>query len=139
VSSETVATVRRFVEAFNRLDIDAALAECDSEVVLHEWPQAPGARSYRGHDGLRAALGNWFESWEWMQVDVEDVVEIGDRALVTLLQRARGRGSGIEVDVRTFAVYTFRDRKMNNMELFTEREPALEAAGLATNYQEEKR
>ena len=139
MASENVAIVRRFVDAFNRLDVDSLADEYHPDVELYEWPTAPGARTYHGLDGVRAALDSWFEVWEWMQVEIEDIIETGDRVLVITLQRAKGRGSEIEVESRTFNVYTFLDGKVRRMQLFTEREPALEAAGLAPHYEEEKR
>src|SRR5205085_5207635 len=67
---ENIAMVRRFTEAFNRLDLDSVTADLHPEVQLDEWPAAPGARSYRGVDGIRQALDSWLESWEWMRVEV---------------------------------------------------------------------
>ena len=136
--SNKIEIVRSWTELFNRRDFGAAIEALDPEVELSEWPTAPGARTYHGHDGVRQALETWFEAWEWMRVEVEDVVEAGDRALVTLHQRAKGRGSEVEVEIRTFNVYTFRDGKITHIELFTEPDPALEAAGLATGRGEEK-
>jgi ketosteroid isomerase-like protein len=130
VTDDKLAAVRRFIEAFNRGDVDAMLADVDPDVELHEWPTAPGAQSYRGVEGARAALDGWFEIWEWMKVEIEDLVDLGDRVLVTLHQRAKGKESAIEVEIRSFNVYTFRDGKLVRLELFTEREPALEAAGV---------
>jgi ketosteroid isomerase-like protein len=128
--SENIAAVRRFADAFNRRDFDGVLAGVDPEVELYEWPDAPGARSYRGPDEVLLAIENWFDAWEWMDVVVEDTVEAGDRVLVTLHQRAKGKGSAIEVEIRTWNVYTFRDGKLLRMQLFTGREPALEAFGV---------
>jgi ketosteroid isomerase-like protein len=111
----------------------------DPEVELHEWPTAPGARAYRGIDGVRSALDNWFDVWEWMRVEVVELVDAGDRVLVTLDQRAKGKGSEVEVEIRSYNVYTFRDGKVLRMQLFTEREPALEAACMTSNTKEERR
>jgi ketosteroid isomerase-like protein len=118
------------VDAFNRFDIEAAVAYLDPDFELREWPNAPGAQTYHGADGARRALDKWLESWEWMHVEVEDIIEAGDSAVVKLHQRAKGSGSGIEVEIRSWNVYTFRAGKVLRLELFTEREPALEAAGL---------
>ena len=136
VSSENVAQTRRYVEAFNRRDLDSVAADMDPDVRLDEWHDAPGAQSYRGPAGVRAAMDTWFETWEWMQLDVKDIVDAGARVLITLHQRAKGRGSGIEVEITSHNVYTFRDGKVTRIQLFTEREPALEAAGLTPNHQE---
>ena len=137
--SDNVAVVRRFVDAFNRLDIDAALADADPDIVLKEWVEAPGAQAYHGCDGVRAAISNWFETWEWMQVEIKDITEVSDVCvLVTLYQRAKGTGSGIEVDLTTYNVYSFRDGKVKELALYMERDAALEAAGLTPNYDKEK-
>ena len=138
MSSENVDSVRRFVDAFNRLDLDSVVGELHPEAELHEWPEAPGARSYRGAAGVRAAIDAWFETWEWMRVEIEDIFDRGDHVLVTLHQRARGKSSEAEVETRSFNVYTFGDGKVTGIRLFLERERALEAAGMAPDYQEEK-
>jgi ketosteroid isomerase-like protein len=137
--SANIALVRKFVHAFNRGDVDTMVAGLDPEVELHEWPAAPGARSFRGPEGARQALAGWFEIWEWMTVEIEDLVDLDDRVLVTLYQRAKGKGSAAEVEIRSFNVYTFRNRKIVELKLFTEREPALEAARLTVNEHEERR
>jgi ketosteroid isomerase-like protein len=73
-----------------------------------------------------------------MHLDIAEIVDAGDHVLVSLDQRARGSGSGIEVEITSHNVYTFRDGKVTRVQLFIEREPALAAAGLTPNYQEEK-
>jgi len=56
VNSSNSVAVRRFVDAFNRRDFDALVADAGPGTVLHEWPEAPGAQSYRGPEGMREAL-----------------------------------------------------------------------------------
>jgi hypothetical protein len=136
MSAENAAAARRIVDAFNRRDLDSVLDDLDPEVQLDEWQEAPGAQSYHGPEGVRTGLDSWFETWEWMQVDIQELREVGDRVLFTLHQRAKGRGSGIEIEITSWNVYSFRDGKVSRMQLFTSREPALEAAGLAPNHQE---
>ncbi len=137
--SPNIAAVRRISDAFNRLDLDAVVGDLDPEVELSEWPTAPGAQTYRGRDGVRQALATWFEAWEWMQAEIKDCLETGDRVFVTAHQRAKGRGSAVQVEIESYNVYTFRDAKVIRIELFTEREPALHAAGLTPNPEEAKR
>lgn len=137
--SETVAIIRRFSDAFNRLDIDSVIDWMDPEIELREWPTGPGAHVYHGTDGVRRAIDSWFESWEWMRIEILELLEADDRVLVTAYQRAQGKGSKIEVEIKSFNVYTFRDGKVVRIELFTERAAALEAAGLVPHYEEENR
>ena len=136
---ENIAAVRRYVDAFNRLDLDAATAGLDPAIELREWPEAPGAQTYHGVDGVRRAFDTWFETWEWMKLEIEDIRAVGDRVLFTLHQRAKGRTSAVEVEIRTHNVYTFRDGLVTLVELFTDRDAALAAAGLTPDYEEEKR
>jgi ketosteroid isomerase-like protein len=139
VTSENARVIHEFVEAFNRRDFDWLVSTLDPNVELHEWPAAPGARTYHGHEGARQAVDSWFEAWEWMRAEVKDIIELDDRVLVMAHQRAKGKGSAIEVEVDTFNVYTFRDGKVIRIELFTERDPALAAAGLTQDFDEEAR
>jgi ketosteroid isomerase-like protein len=136
--SGNVDAVRRFVDAFNRSE-HVWLSDLDPDVELREWPTAPGAAIYHGVEGVKRAVDEWFESWEWMEVRIADIFEAGDHVIVTLDQRAKGRGSAIEVEITSFNVYTFRDGKVVRIALFTEREPALAAAGLTESHQEESR
>ena len=125
--SEQVATVLRFNDAFNRRDVEEIVRDLDSDVELAEWPDAPGARTFQGPDGVRRAFEGWFETWEWMQVDVEEVEEAEDRVMATVFQRARGSASGAEVTIRAWNVYEFRYGKVWRLLLFTDRESAIEA------------
>ena len=125
--SQNIDVVRRFTDAFNRRDFDALTDEVDPEIQLHEWPAAPGAQSYSGPDGLRRAVENWFESWEWMQVEIEDLEEADGRVLVTFHQRAQGKGSEVEVEIRSWNVCSFQDGRLTDIALFTDREEAMEA------------
>jgi ketosteroid isomerase-like protein len=54
---------------------------------------------------------------------------MGDRVLVTVRFRARGRGSGIAVGARLYDLFTLRKGKIVRMDQFSERSEALEAAG----------
>jgi ketosteroid isomerase-like protein len=121
------ALLQKFVDAFNRRDVDAMVADLDPNVELHEWPEAPGAQSFRGVEGVVQAFDGWFDVWERMQVEVTDIEEANGRILVTLHQRAKGRGSEVEVEIDSYNVYRFHDGQVTTIELFTERDAAIEA------------
>jgi ketosteroid isomerase-like protein len=60
-----------------------------------------------------------------------EFVEASDhRVLTPMRTTGRGRESGVPVDGQHFQVWTFRDGKVLDMELFVRRADALEAAGL---------
>jgi ketosteroid isomerase-like protein len=137
--SQQLAIVRRFVEAFNRLDVESVRGDLHPDVRVDEWPTGPDPRSYRGLDGIQQALDTWFEAWEWITIEIVDLEEADDVVLVTLHQRAKGRGSEAEVEITSYTVYAFRDGLIDRIQLFTEREPALAAAGLTPEHEEETR
>jgi ketosteroid isomerase-like protein len=117
-----VEVVRSFLDAFQRGDQGALLARVDPAVEVHEWPQGPEARTYRGPDGLREALADWSESWERIDVEVLEITADGDRAVATMRQRYRGRGSELETEIVSANVFTVRDSKIVKIEFFTDQE-----------------
>jgi len=54
-----------------------------------------------------------------------------------LHQRARGKGSEVEVELRSSNVYSFRDGRLVDIRLFTNRESALAAFDAQQTPQEE--
>jgi ketosteroid isomerase-like protein len=126
---EKVDSLRRGYDAFNRADFEVAteMAHPDVEFVL------PGGQSpYRGVDALRA----WMEpdAFEEQQVEPREFRVQGNKVLVRLYLRARGAGSGIELDTEGWAVSTFDDDGLvTRVEVFLphEEDKALEAAGLS--------
>jgi ketosteroid isomerase-like protein len=84
-----------------------------------------------GLDSIRDNFERWAGAWENLDVTAEKFVDAGDRVLVTMRHRGRGRTSGVEVDARFFVVYTLREGKVSRVDEYTEREEALEAAGLS--------
>jgi ketosteroid isomerase-like protein len=125
---EIIARLRRFYEAFNRDDIDAAMEIAHPEIeFVRPWGQPP----LRGADALRG----------WMQPDAFDAQQLealelsikGNKVLVRSHARGRGAGSGIEVDVDFWAVWTLDDDGLaTRLEFYLDHQEAeaLEAAGL---------
>jgi ketosteroid isomerase-like protein len=119
VSQENVEIVRRFVLA----DLDEALTYADPGLVWNPIEESPT----QGHEAVRASFARWKAEWDDYRLVPEEFVDRGDRVVVTVYLRARGRGSGVEVEARFHDVYTLRDGKIVRMDQFTERSEALEA------------
>ena len=122
--------VQRLAKPFEADDTDTQLALLDPDIELVEWPDAPDRRTFRGHAGAIEAASSWNEVWERLRNETDEIVEAGDRVLVSGRTRGKGRGSSVEVEIETFNVYTVRDGKVTRIEFFTSREPAIRAAGL---------
>jgi ketosteroid isomerase-like protein len=78
-----------------------------------------------------ARTGEWFSSFEDWAFDVEEVFDAGDRVVAIARQHAKSKHDGPEVEVRVAQVWTFRDDLVARMEMYAERDEALEAAGLS--------
>jgi ketosteroid isomerase-like protein len=88
----------------------------------------PGTR--HGLDAFTKAVEKVFEGWEAWQMKPEQFESVGDQVAVVVRYRARGRGSGVEVEGRESALWTLRDGKVVRYAWFHEPGDALEAAGL---------
>ncbi len=126
MSLENVEVVRRSIEAYRRGDLDAALADVHPEIAWNPFEEAP----MRGLDAVREYLARWESDWDELETTPEEFIDAGDAVVAVVHFRGRGRGSGIEVDARSYSVYTVRDGQTVAMEEFIRREEALEAAGL---------
>jgi ketosteroid isomerase-like protein len=125
MSQENVEIVRRFV--FSVFSDRESMEEAHPDIV---WSPVEASAS-QGHDALRATLTRWESSWDDYEWTSEEFLDLGDRVVATVHFRGRGRGSGIETEARFYEVYTVRDGKIIRMDEYTEREDALEAAGLS--------
>ena len=122
MSETNVEIVRRFLV----LEVDEALTYADPGIV---WNPAEESAA-EGHDAVRASLVRWKGEWDDYELLPEEFEHVGDRVVVAVRMRARGRASGIPVDARFYDVYTLRQGKIVRMDQFTRRSEALEAAGL---------
>jgi ketosteroid isomerase-like protein len=122
MSHENVEIVRRFLVG----DFDEALMYVDPDIVWNPVEESPA----QGHDAVRASTARWKSEWDDYELTPEEFADAGDHVVATVRFRARGRGSGIEVDARLYDVFTLRQGKIVRMDQFTERSEALEAVGL---------
>ncbi len=132
MSEETIASIRRAHEAFNRGDASSAIDLATPDVEWATTGAFPGVEGvYRGP----AAIQGWIDvirsAWEEFEVTLDEVLhDEGNVLVVSELLHGRGRSSGAEVKMRVFTVYRFEDGKVRRRASFTERNAALEAAGL---------
>ena len=133
MSRTTLANLKRGYEAFNRGDASVAMDLATPDVEWGTSGTFPGLVGvYRGPEALPRWMDTIRAAWEKFEVTPDEVVrDQGDVLVVAELQRGRGRGSGVEVVMRVFSVYCLREGKIRRRQAFTEREAALEAAGLS--------
>jgi ketosteroid isomerase-like protein len=129
--SDRVEIARESFAAFERGDFDALAGLMHPDVEVRDWPEAADPRVYHGVEGLFLARDEWSEAWESMHAEPTGFVETTDKVFAFIRMVGKGRGSSIEMALDMFGVYTFRGSKVSRMQFFTDREAALEAAGVS--------
>ena len=125
---EIIDSLRRTYDAFSRGDFDTAIEIAHPEI---EFVPPGGQGSLRGADAVRA----WMEpdAFEEQEIQPREMRVQGNRVLVLQHTKARGAGSGIELDLENWAVWTLDDDGLaTRIESFLphQESEALEAAGL---------
>jgi ketosteroid isomerase-like protein len=115
--------VRGAVAVFDSGGPEAILPYLTEDVVWREDPDWPGGSTYRGQDGVRAALGQMLDSMDF-ESELEELVEEGERVLASMHWTGQGSASGAEVDQRASVVFTFRGDLIERVEFFFDRERA---------------
>jgi uncharacterized protein len=130
MSRENVAIAKRIYEARNRGDIDAVLAECHDEVTWQPHLARLGTHPIRGHDEVRAYMASLRDDWESFRHEPEEFFDTGEKVVAFLHTYARGRGSGVDVEVPVAHVLSFEDGKCLGYVSYHDREEAMRVAGL---------
>lgn len=132
MSRNEVEVVRRIYEEWsqgdfsNREPFDARVDfEMSGWVLLTSDPIRA-----RGVDGMAGVWREVLRSWDNFRTGpIEELIEAGDQIVVVSRLVARGRLSGVEVDARRAAVFTFEEGKVTRL-LLASPEEALEAVGM---------
>jgi ketosteroid isomerase-like protein len=136
MSEESGEIVRKHLDALNaflrgEISSGAYLALWDEEAEFVPLRAQLEGESYLGHDGLLRFVSELAEDFEEVRFEIEETREAGEQVVATGRFRARGRGSGVEINVPITAVQRVRRGKMLYTRLFSEPAEALEAAGLS--------
>jgi ketosteroid isomerase-like protein len=125
VSAETLELVRRSLEAFERGDMEAALAGAHPELVTTRVD--PDHAVFHGPEGMIQALAEWTEDFsEWSQT-TEEIIDAGDKVVARVHQAARGAASGIAVEADFWVTFTPDGDKIREVAIYAERDRAFEA------------
>jgi ketosteroid isomerase-like protein len=129
MSQENVEIVRLALEAFAKQGPEAVLPFLDPNVIVFD-PDLPGAGSFEGHDGFLAFTEQVLDAFEDYRVESERLLDADDRVVAFLHHRGRGKGSGAPIELRDAQVWTLQEGQAKRIDLYLDRERALEAAGL---------
>jgi ketosteroid isomerase-like protein len=130
VSVESVELMREMVAAIQRGDYGWFMDRSDPEIVNVQPPEAPDAKTYRGHQGIVEALEDWPSQWDEFEVELVEVIDLDEERLISVTHH-RMKAREIEVEQKVTYLYTIRNGLGTRMEMFLSREAALQAAGIS--------
>jgi ketosteroid isomerase-like protein len=131
MSAENVEIVRRALASMDRsLDRVAEFWAPDID-----WRAIEGAPDdigvFRGHEAMRRYYGHWYETFENIDSQTEELIDGGEHVVAMLRVVGQMKGSDATIDMRLGIVYTVRDGLIVRGREYSSREEALAAAGLA--------
>jgi ketosteroid isomerase-like protein len=134
MSQENLELVRRGLALFNRGELDEVLSEIlhpDIELTPGIGPLL-GVGTIRGREAVRRF---WVEDLpqglDEFRIEPLRFEDFGEVVLVEARYRARGPGSGMDIDQQFATLYFLRDGLVERIHDHLTREEALEAAGLS--------
>jgi ketosteroid isomerase-like protein len=126
-----IEIVRRGYDAWNRGDMAAVLELVDPSFEWHEALEVPGGVHVYTREQFESYLMSLARHWEMFQFETRELREAGDLVVADVLERARGRASGVEVSQRFMHVWTMRNQRACRMRAYLDKSEAMRAAGLA--------
>ena len=131
MSRENVDAVKASYEAFNRRDFDSFFEYYDPEIVWEQDEKFVEPWTHYGHAGVRRVFESVFESFEEFQVEVEELLDLGDRVLAILRIAGTAKLTGMELGTPGAHLFSFRDGKIVHFRSYRDPAEALEAAGIS--------
>jgi ketosteroid isomerase-like protein len=129
--ARNIEIVRQGYDAWNRGDMAAVLELVDPSFEWHEASEVPGGVHVYTREQFQSYLISLARHWETFRFETRELREAGDLVLADVLERARGRASGVEVTQRFVHVWTMRNQRACRMRAYLDKREAMRAAGLA--------
>jgi ketosteroid isomerase-like protein len=132
MSREDLEEVRRGYELF------AQTGKFEPDIVTDDfvWDMShfagwPEQQLYVGVDGAQSFLDEWVAAWDDWQLDLEALHDGGGKIVAVMRQRGRSKTTGMPVNMLFAQVWTMHEGKRSRMEMYSDPDEALRAAGLA--------
>jgi ketosteroid isomerase-like protein len=121
-------TLRSVYQAVSAGDWDAAFRDAHPDFELTTPELSPMAGTYRGEAAVRSFFDDLWSAFDEVDNKVEEVIDLGDRALFFLVVLLRPKDSQARVELRVAHIWTMQDGQIKACRVFTDREQALEAS-----------
>jgi ketosteroid isomerase-like protein len=123
--SSNVDVVREAIDSFLHGDFDRSLSFGDPDMVSVRHAPLPDPQTYHGPAGILQMYHDWISNFEGFEMEPVRFSEVGDRVVVEIVQRGRGKASGVEVVGRFWFAYVVVDGKIARQDVYMTEEQAL--------------
>ncbi|HEX6461090.1 MAG TPA: nuclear transport factor 2 family protein [Thermoleophilaceae bacterium] len=128
--ADNVAIVKRVFEAFAERDAEAMIELADPDILFEPAPTfARPHRSYVGHSGLRQYFADVSDTWDRLEVSIQEYRHAGNYVLA--FGRIYAAGGGSVADDPASFVWRLENGKVVWGKVFRRRGEALDVVGLA--------
>ena len=115
-------------EAFQRGDTEAVNAGLDPEIEVVISDRLANSGRWSGIDGFWEATVSWLEAFDDYSIEVQSIDTPDDEhVIVEARQTAKGRSSGVPVELTTYFVFWVEDAISRRYELHASRDDAVAA------------
>jgi uncharacterized protein len=110
-----VKRVRDAYAAFDKADLNGALADLADDAVFHFTGEGPNSGDHKGREAIEAALINNYQLTNGTQkLEIHDIFAADDRGVVVLRETAT-RNDGATLDMEESHVLAIRDGKITDL------------------------
>jgi ketosteroid isomerase-like protein len=129
MSQENVEVIRQLIAALNERDVDRYLSLCSRDIELNP-PTTPLDGQTRGPEGIRKFFAAVEEASTTFHIEVERMHTVDPERVLVFGQLKVVTSGGVALEHPTTNVYELAAGKVCRVDVYHDREQALEAVGL---------
>jgi ketosteroid isomerase-like protein len=128
VAETNVELVRQGFEALNERGVDGLLPFIHPEFEVTTPPGlAAEPDTYRGPEGIRRYFDSFYEAMDQVSFEAKEFIPAGERVVVPMILRARGRRTGIVAEQDVVQIWELRGEQAIRVEVFATLDEAMAA------------
>ena len=121
--------LRLYNDGWRHVDFDVVFELLDPGIIWTAMEDAPDAGTYRGHEGVRGYMQDWFDDFDLGEHTLLEAIEVGELVVCVWQGRATGKGSGVTTEINYAGMYRFgEDDRIVEVNEFATRDEAVAAA-----------
>jgi ketosteroid isomerase-like protein len=125
MASPAEEVIRSAYDALNEGRADRVAELLPGDFTIVPLPGLGMPDRLQGSEGILRFLSDADATWQEMKIEIEEVVDLGQRIVVLGRYRNRGRGSGIEIDAVAAHLWTVEGGVPVRMDFIGDRDEAL--------------